>query len=165
MCQDSERYAASVEVDGQRVAITSPTSILIAAGDRISLGGYERDGELLVLAYRNETNGSYSDLSSLRKRYRFLLTIGRLCLLIGLAALAATLLVFVRKPVAGMHFEQLGYPAYVLSGLVAAAVSYLGLTLSFVGKWAKEFHNALAPVESSAEPAAYGRSSLPLATQ
>ena len=164
MCQDSERYAASVEVDGQRVAITSPTSILIAAGDRISLGGYERDGELLVLAYRNETNGSYSDLSSLRKRYRFLLTIGRLCLLIGLAALAATLLVFVRKPVAGMHFEQLGYPAYVLSGLVAAAVSYLGLTLSFVGKWAKEFHNALAPAESSAEPAAYGRSSLPLAT-
>jgi Short C-terminal domain len=165
MCQDSERYAASVEVDGQRVAITSPTSILIAAGDRISLGGYERDGELLVLAYRNETNGSYSDLSSLRKRYRFLLTIGRLCLLIGLAALAATLLVFLRKPVAGMHFEQLGYPAYVLSGLVAAAVSYLGLTLSFVGKWAKEFHNALAPAESSAEPAAYDRSSLPLATQ
>src|SRR5579863_5830119 len=64
MCQDSEHFAASVEVDGQRMAITSPSAIRIAMGDRISLGGYERDGELLVLAYRNETNGSYSDLTS-----------------------------------------------------------------------------------------------------
>jgi len=163
MCQDSERFAASVVVDGQRMEITSPTEIRIATGDRISLGGYERDGELLVLAYRNETNGSYSDLSSLRKRYRFLLTIGRLTLLIGLAAFAATLMVFMRKSAWALHLDLWGYMPYVLSGLVAAAVSYLGLTLSFVGKWAKEFHNALAPPESSPAPAAYNASSLPLA--
>ena len=162
VCQENEHYAASVKVDGQRMAITSSSAIRIAAGDRISLGGYERDGELLVLAYRNDTNGICSDLSSLRKRYRFLLTIGLLSLLAGLAALAATLLVFTHKPAWTAHFEQWGFIPYVLSGLAAVAVSYLGLTLSFVGKWAKEFHNALAPADSSPEPPSYNASSLPL---
>ncbi len=163
MCQDSDQYAASVKVDGHRMAITSSSAIRIAAGDRISLGGYERDGELLVLAYRNDTNGICSDLSSLRKRYRFLLTIGLLSLLAGLAALAATLIVFTHKPAWTVHFDQWGYMPYVLSGLLSLAVSYLGLTLSFVGKWAKEFYNALAPADSSPEPATYNTSSLPLA--
>lgn len=162
MCQDSNQYAASVKVDGHRMAITSSSAIRIAAGDRISLGGYERDGELLVLAYRNDTNGICSDLSSLRKRYRFLLTIGLLSLLAGLAALAATLIVFTHKPAWTVHFDQWGYMPYVLSGLLAAAISYLGLTLSFVGKWAKEFYNALAPADSSPEPPTYNASSLPL---
>jgi hypothetical protein len=165
ICPDSERYAASIEVDGQRMAITSTSEIRIATGDRISLGGYERDGELLVLAYRNETNGSYSDLSSLRKRYRLLLTIGRMSLLIGLAALAATVMAFLHRPAWAVHFDHWGFMPYVLSALAAAALSYLGLTLSFVGKWAKEFHNALAPTDSSSERAAYNASSLPLTQQ
>ena len=163
MCQDSDHYAASVRVDGRRMAITSSSAIRIAAGDRISLGGYERDGELLVLAYRNDTNGICSDLSRLRKRYRFLLTIGLLILLAGLAALAATLIVFTHKPAWTAHFDSWGYLPYALSGLMAAAVSYLGLTLSFVGKWAKEFHKALAPADETPEPATYNTSSLPLA--
>ena len=163
MCQDSDRFAASIKVDGQRMAITSSSAIRIAAGDRISLGGYEREGELTVLAYSNDPNGTYSDLSSLRKRYRFLFTSGLLSLLIGLAALAATVMVFMHKPAWASHFDGWGYIPYVLSGLAAVAVSYLGLTLSFVGKWAKEFHNALAPADSSPEPATYDASSLPLA--
>ena len=165
MCGDSERYAASIEVDGQRMAITSKSEIRIATGDRISLGGYERDGELLVLAYRNETNGSYSDLSSLRKRYRLLLTIGRLSLLIGLAALAATLMAFLRRPGWALHFDHLGFMPYLLSALAAAAASYLGLTLSFVGRWAREFHNALAPADSNTEASVYTPSSVPLTQQ
>jgi hypothetical protein len=165
ICPDSERYAASIEVDGQRMAITSSSEIRIGTGDRISLGGYERDGELLVLAYRNETNGSYSDLTSLRKRYRLLLTIGRLSLLIGLAALAVTMMAFLRRPAWAVHFDHWGFMPYALSALAAAAVSYLGLTLSFVGKWAKEFHNALAPADSSSAPASYNASSLPVAQQ
>jgi Short C-terminal domain len=165
MCGDSESYAASIEVDGQRMAITSKSEIRIANGDRISLGGYERDGELLVLAYRNETNGSYSDLSSLRKRYRLLLTIGRLSLLIGLAALAATVMAFLHRPGWAVRFDHLGFMPYLLSALAAAALAYLGLTLSFVGRWAKEFHNALAPADSSSERAAYNASSLPLTQQ
>ena len=165
MCGDSESYAASIEVDGQRMAITSKSEIRIATGDRISLGGYERDGELLVLAYRNETNGSYSDLSSLRKRYRLLLTIGRLGLLIGLAALAATVMALLHRPGWAVRFDHLGFMPYLLSALAAAALAYLGLTLSFVGRWAKEFHNALAPAGSSSGPSSYNASSLPLASQ
>jgi hypothetical protein len=165
MSGDSESYAASIEVDGQRMAITSKSEIRIATGDRISLGGYERDGELLVLAYRNETNGSYSDLSNLRKRYRLLLTIGRLGLLIGLAALAATVMALLHRPGWAVRFDHLGFMPYLLSALAAAALAYLGLTLSFVGRWAKEFHNALAPAGSSSEPSAYNASSLPLALE
>src|SRR5579864_4628465 len=165
MCGDSESYAASIEVDGQRMAITSKSEIRIATGDRISLGGYERDGELLVLAYRNETNGTFSDLSSLRKRYRLLLTIGRLSLLIGLAALAATLMAFLRRPGWALHFDHLGFMPYLLSALAAAAASYLGLTLSFVGRWAREFHNALAPADSNSEASVYTPSSVPLTQQ
>lgn len=165
MCGDSERYSASIEVDGQRMAITSKSEIRIATGDRISLGGYERDGELLVLAYRNETNGSYSDLSSLRKRSRLLLTIGRLSLLVGLAALAATVMALLHRPAWALHFDHLGFMPYVLSALAAAAASYLGLTLSFVGRWAREFHNALAPADSSSETSVYTASSLPLTQQ
>ena len=165
ICPDSERYAASIEVDGQRMAITSTSEIRIATGDHISLGGYERDGELLVLAYRNETNGTYSDLSSLRKRYRLLLTIGRLSLLIGLAALAATVIAFLHRPGWAVRFDHLGFMPYVLSALAAAALAYLGLTLSFVGRWAKEFHNALAPADNSSERAAYNAASQPLTQQ
>jgi len=163
ICQESDRYSASVKVDGQRMAITSSSAIRISAGDRISLGGYEREGELTVLAYRNDTNGSYSDLSSLQKRYRFLFTIGLLSMLIGLAALAGTAMVFMHKPAWTSHFDGWGYIPYVLSSLAAVAVSYLGLTLSFVGKWAKEFHHALAPADSSPDPSTYNASSLPLA--
>ena len=163
LCQNSEAYAASVNVDGQRMEITSSSEILITAGDRVSLGGYERDGQLLVLGYRNETNGSHSDLSRLRKRYRFLLTAGRLSLLVGLAVLAATVMLFLHKPLWASHLARWGYVPYVLSGLVAAAVSYVGLALSFVGKWAKEFHSALAPASGDSEPAPYDPSSLPLA--
>jgi hypothetical protein len=163
ICQESDRYSASIKVDGQRMAIASSSAIRIAAGDRISLGGYEREGELTVLAYRNDTNGSFSDLSSLQKRYRFLFTISLLSLLIGLAALAATAMVFTHKPAWASHFDGWGYIPYVLSGLAAVAVSYLGLALSLVGKWAKEFYHALAPADSSPEPASYNASSLPLA--
>ena len=149
LCPDSEAYAAMINVDGQRMEISASSEICISAGDRVSLGGYERDGQLLVLGYRNETNGSHSDLNRLRKRYRFLLTVGRLILLAGLAAVAATVMLTLRKPVWASHFDQWGYLPYVLSGLTAAAVSYLGLALSSVGKWAKEFHNALAPTGPS----------------
>ena len=147
------------------MAITSSSAIRVEAGDRASLAGYERDGELMVLAYRNDTNGTCSDLSNLQKRYRFLLTIGLLGLLAGLAALAGTLIVFTHKPVWVLRFDRWGYTPYVLSGLAAVGISYLGLTLSFVGRWAKEFHHALAPDECRPEPAAYDASSVPLALQ
>jgi Short C-terminal domain len=152
LCQNSEAYAASMDLDGQQMEITSSSEIRIAAGDRVSLGGYEREGQLLVLGYRNETNGSHSDLTRLRKRYRFLLTIGRLSLIVGLAALAATVMLFLRQPVWASHFARWGYLPYLLSGLLAAAASYFGLALSFVGNWAKEFHSALAPPSTSHVP-------------
>jgi len=161
LCPDSEAYAAMINVDGQRMEISASSEICISAGDRVSLGGYERDGQLLVLGYRNETNGSHSDLNRLRTRYRFLLTVGRLIVLAGLAAVAATVMLLLRIPVWAGHFAQWGYVPYVLSGLLGAAMSYLGLALSSVGKWAKEFHNALAPSDPaivnppSALPATY----------
>jgi len=163
LCPDSEAYAAFVNVDGHRMEISSSSEIRIAVGDHVSLGGYERDGQLLVLGYRNETSGSHSDLNGLRKRYRFLLTFGRLSLLIGLAGVAATVMLFLHKPAWASQFAQWGYLPYVLSGLVAAAVSYLGLALSCVGKWAKEFHSALAPASSGTERASYSPTSLPVA--
>jgi len=163
MCPDSEAYAAFVNVDGHRMEISSSSEIRIAMGDHVSLGGYERDGQLLVLGYRNETSGSHSDLNGLRKRYRFLLTFGRLSLLIGLAGVAATVMFFLHKPAWASQFAQWGFLPYVLSGLVAAAVSYLGLALSCVGKWAKEFHSALAPASSGTERASYSPTSLPVA--
>ena len=152
MCQNSEAYAASVSLDGQRMEITSSSEIRIAAGDRVNFGGYERDGQLLVLGYRNESNGSHSDLDRLRKRYRFLLTLGRLSLLVGLAALAATVMLFLHQPMWASRLARWGHVPYALSGVAAAAVSYLGLALSFVGRWAKDFHSALAPPSRSVVP-------------
>ena len=82
-------------------------------------------------------------------------------MLAGLAAVAATVMLLLRIPVWAGHFAQWGYVPYVLSGLLGAAMSYLGLALSSVGKWAKEFHNALAPSDPaivnppSALPATY----------
>jgi hypothetical protein len=145
MCQNSDDYAASIALDGQRMEITSSSEIRIAPGDRVSLGGYERDGQLLVLGYRNETSGSHSDLARLRKRYRLLLTVGRLSLLVGLAAVAAAVMLSLHTPLWAAHFARWGYVPYALAALVGAAVSYLGLALSFVGRWAKEFYKALAP--------------------
>jgi hypothetical protein len=161
LCPDSEAYAASISVDGRRMEISASSEISITAGDRVSLGGYERDGQLLVLGYRNETSGSHSDLHRLRTRYRVLLTLGRLVLLAGLAAVAATVFLFLHKPGWAAHLAQWGNVPYILSGLLGAAASYVGLALSSVGKWAKEFHHALAPSDpaivnpTSALPATY----------
>ena len=140
-----EEYAASVEVDGRRVEIGAASSIGIDAGDQVALGGYERDGKLLALAYHNESKGAHSDLKRLRRGYRFLLTIGWVSLLAGLAAIAVTgVLLVVHRRAGELGSGLWGYVPYALSGLGAAAVSYFGLGLSFLGVRAKEFHDAMA---------------------
>src|SRR5437588_6430353 len=90
---DGDTYAAFMTVEGQRVEISSPSPILIDAGHRVTLGGYEREGRVLALAYHNESEGTYSDLTRLRKGYRLLITIGLASLLAGLVAVVASVAV------------------------------------------------------------------------
>ena len=141
---ETETYGASMDVGGRRIKISSSSALRIAEGDRITLGGYERDGKLVILGYRNESDGSHSDLSQLRTRYRLLLAAGRVTLFAGLIAIAVTLMLFVHMPPAMSNFASWPYAPYVLSAL-AAATCYIGLTFSFLGSWAKEFHDAMNP--------------------
>jgi hypothetical protein len=133
-------------VDGQQAEIGSPCSIAIDTGDRVALGGYERNGKLLAVAYHNESKGDHADLSRLRKGYRFLLIIGRVSLGAGIAAIAGTMMLLILHTRAGAFGSGLwGYVPYALSVLAAAAVSYLGVGLSFLGSRAREFHDAMTP--------------------
>jgi len=143
--EEAEDYTASLDIDGRQMEISSSSAVRINAGDRVTLGGYERDGRLVILGYRNESDGSHSDLSHLRTRYRLLLAIGRISLLVGLAAIAGTLLLLIHMPPALSNFVSWQSAPCVLSGLTAAAACYVGLTLSFLGSWAKEFHDAMTP--------------------
>jgi putative oligomerization/nucleic acid binding protein len=142
--KDNLPYAAFLNVDGQKVEISSASPICIDAGDRVMLGGYEREGRLMALAYTNESTGNCSDLSRLRKGYRLLLAIGTASALAGLAAIVVmVILPLLHKPLISFHLHSWRFVPYVLSGLGGAAVSYLGLGLSFLGARAKEFHDAM----------------------
>jgi len=143
--EDTGDYTASLDIDGRQMEISSSSAVRIAVGDRVTLGGYERDGRLVMLGYRNESDGSHSDLSVLRTRYRVLLAIGRVSLFAGLIVIAGMLMLLIHMPPAMSNFASWRFTPYVLSGLGAAAACYLGLTLSFLGSWAKDFHDALAP--------------------
>jgi hypothetical protein len=142
--KDPLPFTAFLTVDGRKVEISSASPICIDSGDRVILGGYERNGRLLALAYTNESNGNCSDLSRLRRGYRVLQSIGRVSLLVGLAAILVTVVLPVlHKPIVTFHFHSWRLVPYVLSGLAAGVVSYFGLGLSFLGARAKELHDAM----------------------
>jgi len=142
--KDNLPYAAFLNVDGQKVEIGSSSPICIDAGDHVMLGGYEREGRLMALAYHNESNGTYSDLSRLRKGYQLLLAVGVASALVGLAAIVImVILPILHRPLVAFHFHSWRFVPYLVSGLGGAAVSYLGLGLSFLGARAKEFHDAM----------------------
>jgi hypothetical protein len=138
-------YTAFLNVDGQGAEINSPSPICIDAGDSVILGGYECDGRLLALAYHNESNGTYSDLNRLRRGYRFMLMMGGLSLLAGLAVIAAVAIVpMLQEPVGPFSAESWRYLRYVLAGLAAVTVSGFGVGLFFLGARAKQFYDAMA---------------------
>jgi len=143
--EGGEQFSASISVNGRPVEFESSAPILIDAGDRVTFGGYDREGPFLSLAYHNESKGAHSDLSRLRTGYRFLVTFGRASWAAGIAAILGTviLLVLHKPPLKAFHSELWRYVPYVLSGLAAAAVCYLGWCLTFLGARAKEFHDAL----------------------
>jgi hypothetical protein len=142
--EDDEQYTASLEVDGQRVDISSPSYICIDPGDRVTLAVYERNGRLMAFAYHNESKGVHPDLQRLRKGYWFLLAVGRVSLVAGLAAIVGTaIFLILHKPVRSFDSALWRYAPYALSGLAAAGVAYFGLGLSSLGEWAKEFHDAM----------------------
>jgi len=143
--EETGDYTASLDIDGRQMEISSSSAVRIAVGDRVTLGGYERDGRLLILGHRNESDGSHSDLSHLRTRYRVLLAIGRVSLFAGLIAIAGMLMLLIHMPPAVSNFASWRFTPYVLFGLAAAAACYLGLTLSFLGSWARDFHDAMTP--------------------
>ena len=137
-------YSAFLNVDGRGAEIHSSTPISIDAGDRVILGGYECDGRLLALAFHNESNGTYSNLNRLRRGYRLMLTVGALSLLAGLAVIAGVVILpILQKPIGALQSAPWLYARYALAGLAAIAVSYLGVSLSFLGARAKEFHDAM----------------------
>jgi Short C-terminal domain len=137
-------YSAFLNVDGRGAEIHSSTPISMDAGDRVILGGYECDGRLLALAFHNESNGTYSNLNRLRRGYRLMLTVGALSLLAGLAVIAGVMILpLLQKPIGTLHSEPWLYVRYALAGLAAVAVSYFGVSLSFLGARAKEFHDAM----------------------
>jgi hypothetical protein len=138
-------YTAFLNVEGQGAEINSPSPISIETGDRVLLGGYECDGRLLALAYHNESNGTYSDLSRLRSGYRFMLLVGGLSLLAGLAVIAGVMIVPVlQRPLGPFGGESWRYVRYLLAGLAAVAISGFGVALFFLGVRAKQFHDAMA---------------------
>ena len=137
-------YSAFLNVDGRGAEIHSATPISIDAGDRVILGGYECDGRLLALAFHNESNGTYSNLNRLRRGYRLMLTVGALSLLVGLAVIAGVVILpMLQTPIRTLPSGPWLYLRYALAGLAAVAVSYFGVSLSFLGARAKEFHNAM----------------------
>ena len=137
-------YSAFLNVDGRGAEIHSSTPISMDAGDRVILGGYECDGRLLALAYHNESNGTYSNLNRLRRGYRLMLTVGVLSLLAGLAVIAGVVILpMLQTPIRTLPSGPWLYVRYALAGLAAVAVSYFGVSLSFLGARAKEFHNAM----------------------
>jgi Short C-terminal domain len=137
-------YSAFLNVDGRGAEIHSSTPISMDAGDRVILGGYECDGRLLALAYHNESNGTYSNLNRLRRGYRLMLTVGALSLLAGLAVIAGVVILpMLQTPIRTLPSGPWLYVRYALAGLAAVAVSYFGVSLSFLGARAKEFHNAM----------------------
>jgi|SRR5579864_307808 len=143
-CTDNGQCSVSLEINGWRVEMNSSCSIPIDAGDHVTLAGYERDGRLWAIACHNESKGAHSDLSRVRKGYRFFLTAGQASWLAGLAAFVGTLIFLIlHKPVLTFDSAWWRYVPYVLASLGAVAVCYFGLCLSFVGARAKEFHDAL----------------------
>jgi Short C-terminal domain len=137
-------YSAFLNVDGRGAEIHSSTPISMDAGDRVILGGYECDGRLLALAFHNESNGTYSNLNRLRRGYRLMLTVGVLSLLAGLAVIAGVVILpMLQTPIRTLPSGPWLYVRYALAGLAAVAVSYFGVSLSFLGARAKEFHNAM----------------------
>lgn len=137
-------YSAFLNVDGRGAEIHSSTPISMDAGDRVILGGYECDGRLLALAFHNESNGTYSNLNRLRRGYRLMLTVGTLSLLAGLAVIAGVVILpMLQTPIGTLPSGPWLYVRYALAGLAAVAVSYFGVSLSFLGARAKEFHNAM----------------------
>jgi len=137
-------YSAFLNVDGCGAEIHSATPISMDAGDRVILGGYECDGRLLALAFHNESNGTYSNLNRLRRGYRFMLAVGALSLLAGLAVIAGVVILPMFQTSTGtLPSGPWLYVRYAIAGLVAVAVSYFGVSLSFLGARAKEFHNAM----------------------
>jgi len=137
-------YSAFLNVDGRGAEIHSSTPISMDAGDRVILGGYECDGRLLALAFHNESNGTYSNLNRLRRGYRLMLTVGALSLLVGLAVIAGVVILpMLQTPIRTLPSGRWLYLRYALTGLAAVAVSYFGVSLSFLGARAKEFHNAM----------------------
>ena len=137
-------YGAFLNVDGCGAEIHSATPISMDAGDRVILGGYECDGRLLALAFHNESNGTHSNLNRLRRGYRFMLAVGALSLLAGLAVIAGAVILPMFQTTTGtLPSGPWLYVRYALAGLAAVAVSYFGVSLSFLGARAKEFHNAM----------------------
>ena len=137
-------YSAFLNVDGRGAEIHSSTPISMDAGDRVILGGYECDGRLLALAFHNESNGTYSNLNRLRRGYRFMLAVGALSLLAGLAVIASVVILPMFQTSTGaLPSGPWLYVRYAIAGLAAVAVSYFGVSLSFLGARAKEFHNAM----------------------
>jgi hypothetical protein len=137
-------YSAFLNVDGCGAEIHSATPISMDAGDRVILGGYECDGRLLALAFHNESNGTYSNLNRLRRGYRFMLAVGALSLLAGLAVIAGVVILPMFQTSTGtLPSGPWLYVRYAIAGLAAVAVSYFGVSLSFLGARAKEFHNAM----------------------
>ena len=137
-------YSAFLNVDGCGAEIHSSTPISMDAGDRVILGGYECDGRLLGLAFHNESNGTYSNLNRLRRGYQLMLAVGALSLLAGLAVIAGVVILpLLQKPIWAFQSGPWLYARYALAGLAAIAVGYFGVSLSFLGKRAKEFHDAM----------------------
>jgi len=145
--RNGEQYVASIDIQdiyGRPVEISSSKLILIAAGDRVTLGGYERNGRLCALAYYNESNGTHSDLSELREGYRFLLRAGRAIICVAFALIIGPAFLPMLHRHAGSMHPGLQFVPYALTALGAAAASYFGLGLSFLGSVAKDFHDAMS---------------------
>jgi len=137
-------FSAFLNVDGCGAEIHSSTPISMDAGDRVILGGYECDGRLLALAFHNESNGTYSNLNRLRRGYRLMLAVGALSLLAGVVVIAgAVILPFLQKPIGDLQSEPWLYARYALAGLAAIIIGYFGVSVSFLGARAKEFHDAM----------------------
>jgi hypothetical protein len=147
--RNGEQYVASIDIQdiyGQPVEISSSKLILIAPGDRVTLGGYERHGRLCALAYYNESNGTHSDLTELREGYRFLLRAGRAIVCVAFALIIGPALLSLLHKHLGATRPGLPFVPYALTALGAAAVSYFGVGLSFLGSVAKDFHDAMSAV-------------------
>jgi len=114
---------------------------------------------MLALAFHNETNGTYSSLNRLRRGYRLMLTVGVLSLLAGIAVIAGVVIdPFLQKPIGDLQSGAWLYARYALAGLAAIAVGYFGVSLSFLGARAKEFHDAMTSFGSVSFTGCFQRS-------